>query len=140
MKKIKIIYWIFTGLMAAGLGVGAIFNAIGTPESVTYITNLGYPAYIVPFLGVAKILGIIAILIPGYPRLKEWAYAGLVFDLVGATYSHIMQGYPAAAWAPMFLFLAVVFGSYICHHKLRRLKAQAEDKDWKASPEESFSY
>lgn len=140
MKKIKIIYWIFTGLMAAALSVGAIFDAIGVPEAMAYVTNLGYPAYIVPFLGVAKILGIVAILVPGYPRLKEWAYAGLVFDLVGATYSHIMHGDPAGTWAPMFVFIALVFGSYFYHHKLRRAKAQAADNAWKASPEESFSY
>ena len=52
----------------------------------------------ITFLDVAKILGVIAILIPGYPRLKEWAYAGLAFDLIGATYAQIAKGYPAANW------------------------------------------
>jgi hypothetical protein len=140
MKRTKIIYWILTGLMTVALGLGGVFDAIGAPEAVAYVTNLGYPAYIVPFLGVAKILGLIAILVPGYPRLKEWAYAGLVFDLVGATYSHMLHGDPAATWAPMFIFIALVFGSYFYHHKLRRLKADAADSAWKASPEESLSY
>lgn len=140
MKKTKIIYWILTGLMAAGVGVGAIFDAIPVPEAVAYVTRLGYPAYLVPFLGVAKILGVITILVPGFPRLKEWAYAGITFDLIGAMYSHIAFGDGAAVWMPIILFLFVVTGSYIYHHKLLKLKQQAQDSAWRASPEESLSY
>ncbi|RPE14421.1 DoxX family protein [Chitinophaga lutea] len=131
MKKTNIIYWILTGLMAAGMGVGAIFDALSWPEAVAYVTRLGYPASLVPFLGIAKILGIIAILVPGYPRLKEWAYAGLIFDLVGAMYSHIAFGDPASTWAPIILFIALVGGSYYYHHKRLRQKA---------GPSASFSY
>ena len=120
MKKTKIIYWILTGLMSLGLGVGAVFNAMSSTESVELITHLGFPVYIVPFVGVAKILGIIAILIPGFPRLKEWAYAGLVFDLVGAIYAHISIGAPAGQWAPILVLVAIVAGSYIFHHKVSR--------------------
>ena len=138
MKKTKIIYWILTGLMVLGMGMGAVANALAGKESVDYITNLGFPAYIVPFLGYAKLAALIVILIPGYRRLKEWAYAGLIFDLIGATYSHVAAGFPASTWAPMFLFIAVVFGSYIFHHKLLRLKDA--EKDWRASPEGSLSY
>ena len=119
MKKTKIIYWILTGLMSLGLGLGAVFNAMSSKESVELISgHLGFPAYLVPFVGVAKLLGIITILIPGFPRLKEWAYAGLVFDLVGAMYAHIAIGAPVSEWAPLFVLIAIIAGSYIYHHKL----------------------
>jgi len=131
MKKLKIFYWIFTVLLAAGIGVGAIFDAINDPEAIAYITQLGYPAYIGPFLGVAKTLGVIAILIPGFNRLKEWAYAGIVFDLMGATYSSICMGYPVVQWSFMLVFFGIVFGSYIFHHKI--LKAKGLDPVWQTA-------
>jgi uncharacterized membrane protein len=90
MKKINILYWTFTGLFALAMLLSGIQNALVTPDSVAILNHLGYPEYIIPFLGVAKILGAIAIVVPGIPRLKEWAYAGLFFDLTGATYSAIM--------------------------------------------------
>ncbi|MDJ1470542.1 DoxX family protein [Cytophagaceae bacterium DM2B3-1] len=121
MKKLKIIYWVITGIMVAMLGLGSIFDAISAPEAVTYVTKLGYPAHIVPFLGVAKLLGIIAILIPGYPRIKEWAYAGLTFDLLGALYSHISNGDPASTWIFIFIPILLVAGSYIFYHKLQEM-------------------
>lgn len=116
-KTIKIIYWILTGLVIIFMGVGAFFDAIAVPEAVAYVTKLGYPAYIVPFLGVAKLLGILAILIPGLPKVKEWAYAGLTFDLIGALYSHIMMGYSVGGWAPLLVGLFLIVGSYIFYHK-----------------------
>jgi hypothetical protein len=125
MKKTKIIYWIFTILVIGFLGVGSIFDVISAPEAVAHVTRIGYPAYLVPFLGVAKILGIVAILIPGFPRLKEWAYAGLFYDLLGATFSHIAFGDTIADWAPMLIGFAVLFGSYIYYHKLRKLSEPA---------------
>lgn len=125
MKKIKIFYWIITGLMAALLGLGAFFDAISAPEAVESITKLGYPKYIIPFLGVAKLLGIIAILIPGYPRVKEWAYAGLIFDLTGATYSGIAIGEDFVLIAVMIIPFALVIGSYLLYHKLRKQKITA---------------
>jgi hypothetical protein len=122
MKKTNLIYWIFTGLMALMMGFGAVLNAMSTPESVTLISNtLGFPAFLVPFLGVAKLLAIAVILIPGMPALKEWAYAGLVYDLVGAIYSFISIGKPASEWSPILVFLLLIAVSYIFHHK--RLKA-----------------
>src|SRR6185437_4125915 len=87
MKATKIIYWALTILFALFMTSSGVQEVMGTKDASGFITNLGYPAYMVPFLGVAKILGSIAILIPGFPRLKEWAYAGLIFDLAGATYS-----------------------------------------------------
>jgi uncharacterized membrane protein YphA (DoxX/SURF4 family) len=81
------------------------------------------PAYLLPFVGIAKILGVIAILIPGKPRLKEWAYAGLTFDLLGATYAVAASGKPVENWAPMFIFIVLALGSYYYYHK--KLKADA---------------
>src|SRR6266487_5918530 len=120
MKKTKIIYWTITGLTAALIGMGAFFDAVSAPEAVTVITHLGYPVYLIPFLGVAKLLGVTAILIPGFPRIKEWAYAGLVFDITGALYSHISSGDPAMVWAFIFIPLLLVAASYILYHKKLR--------------------
>lgn len=119
MKKIKIIYWIITGLFALFMLSTAIPDVIKSKDAVDFIVKLGYPAYIVPFLGVAKVLGAIVIVLPGFPRLKEWAYAGLVIDLVGATYSFIALGYPVSGWAPMLLFILLPFLSYFLYHKAR---------------------
>ena len=123
MKKTKIIYWILTGLFAFCMFGSAIPDALSVPMAVGGFKEMGYPVYLVPFLGVAKILGVIAILIPGYQRIKEWAYAGLSFDLIGATYSVICIGKSAPNWIPMLVILAIGAGSYIYHHK--RLKEAA---------------
>jgi hypothetical protein len=123
MKKTKVLYWIFTGLMAAFMFFSSIGHVTMDPEAVKMMhADLGYPEYIVPFLGVAKILGVIVILIPGLPRLKEWAYAGLVFDLVGAMYSVIALGAPFSQWVWFILFLLPLALSYIYHHKLLKEK------------------
>jgi hypothetical protein len=121
-KKIKIIYWIFTALFAAFMLLSSIPDIIMHPEAIAIVnTRLGYPTYFLPFLGVAKLLGVIAVLVPGFPRLKEWAYAGFVFDLLAAMYSHISVGDPASQWMIIFLPLLLLVGSYVFHHK--KLKA-----------------
>lgn len=117
MKRINILYWIFTGLVAFMLGFGAIFDVMMVPEAMDHITHLGYPDYIVPFLGVAKMLGVIAILVPGFPRIKEWAYAGLTYDIMGALYSHISFGEGIAMWGGLIVGLALIATSYILYHK-----------------------
>lgn len=124
MKKTNVIYWVFTGLMTALLGLGSVFDAISAPEAVAHVTQLGYPAYLVPFLGVAKLVALVVILIPGFPRLKEWAYAGLVIDVVGAMYSHIAVGEAPGTWAPISVILLLITGSYVYHHK-RSANSQA---------------
>jgi hypothetical protein len=74
--------------------------------------HLGYPEYLLPFIGIAKLLAVAAILAPGFHKLKEWAYAGLVFDLIGALYSHISVGDPASAWFFALIGLVLVVASY----------------------------
>jgi len=90
MKKDKIIYWSCTGLFSAFMLFSAIPDIFMLKPAQEFIGHLGYPMYFVPFIGVAKLLGAIAILLPRLNKLKEWAYAGLTFDLIGAVYSNIM--------------------------------------------------
>jgi uncharacterized membrane protein YphA (DoxX/SURF4 family) len=118
MKKTKILYWIFTGLFAAFMTFSAIPDIISTPEAIQLVHDqLGYPLYLLPFLGIAKILGAIVIVIPGFNRLKEWAYAGLFIDLIGATYSLISIGSTIAQWGFMVLPFMVAALSYVYHQK-----------------------
>lgn len=118
MKKIKIFYWIFTGLFSAMMLAASIPDIISLPIAVEGMHGkLGYPIYFIPFIGIAKLLGVIAILIPGFQKIKEWAYAGLVFDLIGALYSIIAVGDPAGAWLPMFLPLSLAAGSYFFYRQ-----------------------
>ncbi len=125
MKSTKIIYWIITSLFALFMISDGIQEVMQTKEAADFIIKLGYPAYFVPFLGVAKILGSIVILIPGFPRLKEWAYAGFIFDLGGATYSIIAVGPVTAGAAFMLVFIAFAFASYYFYHKKLKESAQA---------------
>jgi hypothetical protein len=125
MKKVNILHWVFTGLFGALMLSSAIPNMMSSSEWVAIMTQLGYPLYILPFLGVAKFLGVVAIIVPGFHRLKEWAYAGFAFDLIGAVYSGIAQN----GFDPMMLTMLVFFGfgalSYIYYHKkiaLQQLK------------------
>lgn len=117
MKKTKIFYWIVTGLFAAFMLFSSIPDIMMSPDAVIMITGLGYPKYLIPFLGVAKLLGVIVILLPGFPRLKEWAYAGLFFDLIGATYSVISTGGFQAPVLFMVLPTGFLFLSYYLWHK-----------------------
>lgn len=117
MKKTTVFYWILTGLLAVLMGSGSIPDILSVPDAVALFQHLGYPAYLLPFLGIAKLLGVIAILVPGFPRLKEWAYAGFVFDLSGAMYSSIAVGDPASGWIFFIIGFILIAGSYILHHK-----------------------
>lgn len=121
MKRTNILYWTFTALFALLMLFTALPNVMMSPESVDLIhTQLGYPEYFIMFVGIAKIFGVAGILVPGYPRVKEWAYAGLFFDLAAATYSAVaVEGFN-----PMQLFMLVFIApgvlSYIFYH--RKLK------------------
>jgi len=116
MKKIKIAYWIVTVLFAGFMLFSAIPDILLTPDVIKFIVDLGYPLYFIQFIGIAKALGAIAIVIPGFPKIKEWAYAGLVFDLVAAMYS-IAATSGVAGSMPILLFLAFAFASYFLYHK-----------------------
>ncbi len=117
MKKINTYYWIITGIFAAFMIFSAIPDLMVIPDAVTMITGLGYPKYFVFFIGLAKLLGSVTILVPGFKKLKEWAYAGLFFDLFGATYSAIAVGGFQAAILFMILPIGFLFLSYGLWHK-----------------------
>jgi uncharacterized membrane protein YphA (DoxX/SURF4 family) len=123
MKKVNILYWVCTSVIILAMGIGSIPGILGAEDSVKVITSLGYPEYLVPFLSIAKVLGVIAILIPKFPRLKEWAYAGLAFDVIGANYSLIAMGTEPGNLIIPVLALIFLFGSYFSYHKKKQLAA-----------------
>lgn len=100
----------------------AIPNMLSAPEWVEVFEHLGYPLYLLPAIGAAKLVGVIALLVPGFSRIKEWVYAGFFFDLTGAVYSGLAVG----GFDPLMLIMLIpyVLGalSYIYHHK--RLRQQ----------------
>ena len=120
MTKInKIIYWISTIWLALGmLSTGTLqlfrMKAEGAvaPPGVYGITHLGYPVYLLTILGVWKILGVIAVLIPKFPLLKEWAYAGFFFVMPGAIFSHITVGDSVSEIWPSLLLLVLTVVSW----------------------------
>ena len=116
-KRNKIIYWIATLWLALGMLSTGIVQLIKMDKEVDMMKHLGYPIYFLSIIGVWKILGVVAILIPGYPRIKEWAYAGLLFDLGGATYSIIASGQSVGNWIFMVLPIGLGICSYIYYHK-----------------------
>ena len=116
-KSKKIIYWISTlwlslGMVSTGLVQLFKMKAEGqvSPPGVYGILHLGYPVYFLVILGVWKIMGVVALLVPKFSLLKEWAYAGFFFIMSGAIYSHIAVGDPARETFPslLLLFLTVV--------------------------------
>ena len=119
MKKTVIIHRILTGLLIIFFGLGSIPDIMKVPDAIALFKHLSLPAYLLPFLGTAKLLGCITLLLPGYPRLKEWVYAGLTYDLTGATFCGLSSGDSLLTEAPMLIGFALIAGSYIYYHKRR---------------------
>jgi hypothetical protein len=118
-KRNKIIYWIATIWLVLGMvatGTVQLFReqAQGAvaPPGVYGITHLGYPVYFLTLLGIAKFLGAIAVLVPKFPVLKEWAYAGFFFIMSGAIFSHIAVGDAANELVPSLLLLVLTMISW----------------------------
>ena len=114
-KRDKIIYWIATIWLALGMLATGVVQLMKTKEGqggVDMISHLGYPVYIVTMLGICKILGVVALLIPKAPVLKEWAYAGFVFIMLGAVFSHIALNDPVAELIPSLLLLVLTVISW----------------------------
>jgi uncharacterized membrane protein len=88
-KRNKIIYWVATLWLALGMTSTGIVQLLNMKEETAFITKLGYPSYFLTILGAWKILGVVAILIPKFPLVKEWAYAGFFFAMSGALFSHM---------------------------------------------------
>ena len=111
-KTGKIIYWIFTIWLALGMLSTGIVQLLKTDEEVAMMTRLGYPAYFLTIIGVWKILGTVIVLIPKFPLLKEWAYAGFFFTMSGAIFSHIASGSPMNEILPPLLLLTLILISW----------------------------
>ena len=113
-KRNSIIYWISTlwlglGMVSTALGQLLKFKGQGDADM---ITHLGYPLYLLTILGVWKMLGVVAVLIPRFPVLKEWAYAGFFFAMSGAIFSHFASGDPVQAIIPSLLLLILTLVSW----------------------------
>ena len=115
-KRNKIIYWIATLWLALGMvstGTVQLFKLKGeSPGSLDSMTHLGYPVYFVTLLGICKILGVVVLLIPKFPLLKEWAYAGFFFMMSGAIFTHISAGNSVSEIFPSLLLLILTMVSW----------------------------
>jgi hypothetical protein len=128
MKARNVGYWVATATVAFAFGVGGAFDVSGAPEVVAAIEHLGYPGYFAVLIGVWKLLGAVAVLVPRFPRVKEWAYAGMFFDLTGASISHAAAGDGAKGVLTPLVVLAFVVASYLLRSESRRLAAAPESQ------------
>lgn len=115
------VYWVFTVLAVLALAAGGFANATVQPPIEESMKNLGYPLYFPRIIGTWKILAAIAIAAPGFPRLKEWAYAGVFINMTGAAISHAVVGDPVATWIPPLAVLAIAMTSYALRPESRKL-------------------
>lgn len=112
-KRNKIIYWIATLWLALGMTATGIVQLLKVKEEAVMMAHLGYPLYFLTILGVWKILGVIAILIPKFPLLKEWTYAGFFFAMSGAIFSHFASGDSGVEYfGPTLLLVLTVLSWY----------------------------
>ena len=121
-EKIKnIAYWVTTIFGPASFVIGGVLNLTQAEQVVSVLNHLGYPAYFASILGMWKLLGAIAVVIPRFPRLKEWAYAGFFFDLTAAAVSRAAVGDSAADIVAPLVFLALVLASWALRPASRTL-------------------
>ncbi|MGX5854472.1 DoxX family protein [Dyadobacter jiangsuensis] len=120
-KRNRIIYWIFTAWLALGMTSTGIVQLMKVKEEADMFARLGYPEYLLTIIGVWKILGVVAVLIPKFPLLKEWAYAGFFFCMSGAIVSHMALGDPIVEVAPPLLLLVLTVISWYFRPASRKL-------------------
>jgi hypothetical protein len=111
-KRNKFIYWIATIWLALGMLSSGIVQLLHVKEEVAFIIELGYPSYFLTILGIWKIMGVVALLIPKFPLLKEWSYAGFFFAMSGALFSHIIAGNPVNELFPSLFLLVLTIVSW----------------------------
>jgi uncharacterized membrane protein YphA (DoxX/SURF4 family) len=116
----RIIYWTATVLLAGFMALDSYLYLTHNEKMSEGMASLGYPPYFMVILGVAKALGVLAILVPGAPRLKEWAYAGFTFTFIGAIFSHWSTGQHKEAVMP-FVALVILVISYLLRPPPRRI-------------------
>ena len=124
-KARTVTYWITTGIIVLETGAGAEWDLVPNTSNHTFVLNifkhLNYPEYMLIILGVWKILAFIALLAPGFGRLKEWAYAGLFFVYTGAAASHLLAGDGPDRWAGPLVFGGITLVSWALRPQGRRL-------------------
>lgn len=123
-KRVRMFYWAATLLFVLPLTWSAILYFTEAPKMVATMTHLGYPIYFLKILGTSKLLGVAAILYGRFPHLKEWAYAGFTFDLIGACWSHLSSGDPIYIAAVPLGFLGVLALSYLSWKRLEREESE----------------
>jgi uncharacterized membrane protein YphA (DoxX/SURF4 family) len=112
-KRNKIIYWVATVWLSLGMVSTGIVQIMKMQEEIQNFTSLGYPDYLMTIIGCWKILGVVAILLPRYPLIKEWAYAGFFFAMTGAVASHLISGHGFKEnFGPMLLLVLTVVSWY----------------------------
>ena len=121
MKSRRIFYGLSTALLALAMGGSAGMKLTRAEPLVQGMEHLGFPSYMMTILGVWYAGAAVAILVPGVPRIKEWAYAGITFALSGAVFSHLTMGDPVAQWAPLLVLLPLTAVSYWLRPADRRL-------------------
>ena len=127
-KRDKIIYWVATLWLALGMVSTGLVQLLKVDDEVENIGKLGYPEYFLTILGTWKMLGVVAVLIPKFPLLKEWAYAGFVFAMTGATISRMFAGDPVTAILPSLFLLLLAVTSWYFRPADRRLVPVAINK------------
>jgi uncharacterized membrane protein YphA (DoxX/SURF4 family) len=120
-------YWICTAAIAFTFLSGGIGHLMRAPQVVQGITQLGYPVYFVTLLGVWKLLGGAAVLLPGFPLLNEWAYAGMIFDLTGAAAAHAAVGSDTRHILVPLVLAVLVVASWALRPESRRLTRALRD-------------
>jgi len=115
-----IAYWVTTVLVAAESVLGGVWDILQLPYVRADIASLGYPAYVLVIIGVWKLLGAVAVLVPRFPRLKEWAYAGMFFNYTGAVASHLAVGHGAESVAYPIIITGLVVASWALRPSARR--------------------
>ena len=120
----KIAYWVSTGLVAVMSLLAAFAYLSGSPQAVEGFARAGYPQQLRIILGIAKPLGAIALLVPGMPKLKEWAYAGFTFAWICAVIAHYLANDGAKTFAPVIL-LALLAVSYVTRPASRQWDSKA---------------
>lgn len=112
-KRNKIIYWIATIWLSLGMTSTGVVQLIHMKEEADMMAHLGYPLYLLTILGIWKLLGVIAILVPKFPLVKEWAYAGFFFTASGAIFSHAASGDPGMEYfGPCLLIVLIIVSWY----------------------------
>jgi uncharacterized membrane protein YphA (DoxX/SURF4 family) len=115
------VYWVVTVVAAMVFAIPGILNLVGAPHVVHDMAHLGYPRYFLAILGAWKVLGAVTILLPRLPRLKEWAYAGMLFDLTGAAASRALSGDGIGTVAVPLAIAGIVLVSWVLRPAGRRL-------------------